>query len=209
MKEKIYLKIKENENLIYKLASKYKDYYSIDDLYQAGCVGVIKACKNYNNKDVKFSTYAYKYILGEIIDFIRKDKSIIVSDETYSLYRKYLKIKDLLCEKYQREVSFNEICNYMNIDEQYMIRIIESIYVDKNEDNYDLAYIDTRDNLDTEIMIDSELDNLDDYERNLIKCRYYMGYSQNETANILGVNQVKVSRNEKLILRKIKDNITK
>ena len=208
MSDIVYMKIKENESLIYKLASRYKDYYNIDDLYQAGCVGIIKACKNYNESNAKFSTYAYKYILGEIIDFIRKDKNIIISDETYNLYKKYLKIKDLLCEKNQREVSFHEICKYMNIDEQYMLRIIESVYVEKSEEKYDSAYIDIRDNIDTEIMIENELDNLDEYERDLIKYRYYMGYSQDETANILGVNQVKVSRNEKLILKKIKDNIT-
>ena len=62
--------IKENEGIIYKIASRYKDYYSIDDLYQAGCIGIIKASKNYSSDSTcKFSSYAYKYILGEIVDF--------------------------------------------------------------------------------------------------------------------------------------------
>lgn len=209
MKDMVYLKIKENENLIYKIASKYRNYYNIDDLYQAGCMGVVKACKNYKENDTKFSTYAYKYILGEMIDFIRKDKNIIVSNETYDLYKKYLKIKELLNEKYQREVSFNEICKYMNIDENYMLRIVESIYVDKNETIFDITGDDCWDNIDNEILIENEIDNLSEYERNLINYRYYMGYSQDETASLLGVNQVKVSRNEKLILKKLKDNITK
>ena len=209
MKDMVYLKIKENENLIYKLASRYSSYYNIDDLYQAGCIGIIKALRNYKESNTKFSTYAYKYILGEMIDFIRKDKNIIISDETYDLYRKYLKIKELLCNKYGREVSLSEICNYMNIDENNMIRIVESIYVDKSENVISNVFIDSRDNIDNEILLDSELDNLSDYEKSLIKIRYYMGYSQDETASILGVNQVKVSRNEKLILKKIKENITK
>ena len=208
MKDMVYLKIKENERLIYKLASRYSNYYNIDDLYQAGCIGIIKALKNYKDNNVKFSTYAYKYILGEMIDFIRKDKNIIISDETYNLYRKYLTIKSLLNDKYQREVSFSEICEYMNIDEKYMLSIVESVYVDKS-DNFDNYYIDSRDIIDNELFIESEIDNLSDYEKSLIKCRYYMGYSQNETANLLGTNQVKISRNEKLILKKIKDNITK
>lgn len=209
MNTQVYLKIKENENLIYKIASKYSNYYNIDDLYQAGCMGIIKACKNYKNNNTKFSTYAYKYILGEMIDFIRKDKNIIISDETYDLYKKYIRIKELLCEKYQREVSFSEICKYMNVDEKYMLRIVESIYVDKSESVYENAYIDMRDNIDMEILIENEIENLNEYERALIKSRYFMGYSQDETASLLGVNQVKVSRNEKLILKKIKDNITK
>ena len=209
MKEKIYLKIKENENLIYKLASKYKNYYNFDDLYQAGCIGVIKAYKNYKDNNTKFSTYAYKYILGEMIDYIRKDKNIIISDEAYDIYRKYIKIKELLNEKYQREVSFSEICKYMNIDENNMVRIIESIYVDKSETSLDNSYVDSRDNIDNEIFIQSEINNLTDYEKSLINYRYYLGYTQDETASILGTNQVKISRNEKLILKKLRENITK
>ena len=209
MKDIVYSKIKENENLIYKIASKYSNYYNIDDLYQAGCMGIIKACKNYKDNNTKFSTYAYKYIMGEMIDYIRKDKNIIISDETYDLYRKYLKIKELLCEKYQRDISFSEICNYMNIDENKMIRIVESIYVSKCESNIENSYIDSWENIDNELFIESEIDNLTDYEKSLINYRYYLGYSQDETAKLLGTNQVKVSRNEKLILKKLKENITK
>ena len=210
MTNDIYLKIKENENLIYKIASKYSNEYSIDDLYQAGCIGIIKACKKYNdNYNAKFSTYAYKYILGEMIDFIRKDKNIIVSDETYDVYRKYVKIKGLLCNKYNREVSFSEVCKYMNIDEKYMLSIIESVNADKIVCNelYDNIYVDNRDLLDNQMIIEEQLSNLNDYEKMLINYRYYMDLSQIQTASLLGVSQVKVSRNEKLILKKIKDNI--
>jgi len=209
MKDKVYIRIKENEGLIYKLASKYSTYYNIDDLYQAGCIGIINACKNYDEKsNTKFSTYAYKYILGEMVEFIRKDKNIIVSDDAYSLYKKYLQVKELLNKKYEREVSFQEICSFMNIDECYLLSIIESIYVDKNDEVYNNYYIDSRNSIENEILINSELDNLSEFERNIINYRYYFGYSQSETANLLGVNQVKVSRNEKMILQKIKDNIT-
>ena len=128
MSEQLMCSIKDNEKLIYKIASKYSNYYNIDDLYQAGCIGIIKAFKNYdNNSCTKFSTYAYKYILGEMIDFIRKDKSIIVSDEVYDLYKRYLKVKELLSSKYERDISFSEICKYMGIDERYMLNIVESV----------------------------------------------------------------------------------
>ena len=130
MNDIVYLKIKENENLIYKIASRYSNFYNIDDLYQAGCMGIIKAIRNYKDSNAKFSSYAYKYILGEMIDFIRKDKNIIISDETYTMYKKYLKIKELLNNKYQKEVGFSEICKYMGVDEKYMLRIVESVYVD-------------------------------------------------------------------------------
>ena len=92
MSEKYLTLIKESEGLIYKIASKYSMYYSIDDLYQVGSIGVIKAYKNFKrDTSVKFSTYAYKYVLGEIIDFIRKDRNIVVSEEYMAIYKKYIK----------------------------------------------------------------------------------------------------------------------
>ena len=123
--------------LIYKIASRYKDYYCIEDLYQAGCLGVIKANNCYiSNDNTKFSTYAYKFILGEIIDYIRKDKNIIISDEAYDIYKRYLKVKDLLYLKFEREVTFSEVCNYIGIDEDKMLSIIRSVSLFKsiNED---------------------------------------------------------------------------
>ena len=110
----VYNKIIENEGLVYKIASRYKDYYNMEDLYQAGCIGIMKAYKKYNmNSNSKFSTYAYKYILGEMIDFIRKDKSIIISDEAYEIYKRYLHIKEVLYSKFERDPTFNEICNFI------------------------------------------------------------------------------------------------
>ena len=205
-------RIKECEGIIFKLANKYKNYYNFEDLYQAGCIGIIKANKNYQG-NTKFSTYAFKYILGEMIDFIRKDKSIIVSEEVYYLYKKYLYVKELLYEKYEREVSFDEICNYMEIDKNILLNIIESISFAKsiNEDEkiYNSLSFDDRGSIDNEILLKMEIDNLDDLEKDLIKNRYYEGYSQSETAMKMGISQAKVSRQERLILKKIKDNISK
>ena len=106
--------IKENEWLIYEIAKRYSSYYSIEDLYQAGSIGIIKASKKYKSEyNVKFSTYAYKSILGEIIDFIRKDRNIVLSEETYLIYKKYLKVKELITS--DREPTFSEICSFMEI----------------------------------------------------------------------------------------------
>lgn len=203
-------RIIECNNLIYSIASKYKDNYLIDDLFQAGCIGVIKASNSYKEEyNVKFSTYAYKYILGEIIDFIRKDRNIIVSDEIYEIYRKYLKIKELLTSKYDREIPFDEICSYMNIDKNKMLNIIESVSYEKsiNDEEMNCFSNDLRDNIDNEIMIKNELEDLDSFDRSIIDYRYYQGYSQSETAEILGLSQAKVSRCERLILKRLKDNI--
>ncbi len=205
-------RILSSSNLIYKIASKYKDYYCVEDLYQAGCLGVIKANNCYvENNNTKFSTYAYKFILGEIIDFIRKDKNIIISDEAYEIYKKYLKVKELLYSKYEREVSFSEICEYIGISEDKMLSIIKSVSIFKSinedENNYNSYYSDDRELIDNEILLQSELQELDSFDRSLIEYRYYQGYSQSETAEMMGLSQAKVSRCEKLILNRIKNNI--
>lgn len=201
--------IKESEGLIYKIASKYSMYYNIEDLYQVGSIGVIKAYKNYKrDTSVKFSTYAYKYILGEIVEFIRCDRNIKVSDEYMSLYKKYLSIKSILTSKLEREPSFSEICSFMEIDEGVLLNVIETISFTKSTDdsNYDYGN-DKREEIDNKILLENELSSMDEFDRNLIEYRYYFGYTQSETADVLGVSQVKVSRQEKLILSRMKSNI--
>lgn len=201
--------IKESEGLIYKIASKYSMYYSIEDLYQVGTIGVIKAYKNYKkDTSVKFSTYAYKYILGEIIEFIRCDRNIKVSEEYMSLYKRYLSIKSMLTSKLEREPSFCEISSFMEIDESVLRNVIETIAFTKSTDESDYDYgNDKREEIDNKILLDNELSSMDEFDRSLIEFRYYQGYTQSETADALGVSQVKVSRQEKLILSRMKSNI--
>ena len=201
--------IKESEGLIYKIASKYSMYYSIEDLYQVGTIGVIKAYKNYKkDTSVKFSTYAYKYILGEIIEFIRCDRNIKVSEEYMSLYKRYLSIKSMLTSKLEREPSFSEIALFMEIDEGVLRNVIETIAFTKSTDESDYDYgNDKREEIDNKILLDNELSSMDEFDRSLIEFRYYQGYTQSETADALGVSQVKVSRQEKIILRRLKSNI--
>ena len=128
MKGEIEEVINDCEKMIYKIAYKYSKYYNIEDLYQSGMIGLIKAYKKYNKSSLcKFSSYAYKYILGEIIDFIKKDRNIVISDEIFELYKRYIKVKDLLLNKYEREPSIYEISTFMNISESKLISIIESV----------------------------------------------------------------------------------
>lgn len=201
--------IKESEGLIYKIASKYSMYYSIEDLYQVGTIGVIKAYKNFKkDTSVKFSTYAYKYILGEIIEFIRCDRNIKVSEEYMSLYKRYLSIKSMLTSKLEQEPSFCEISSFMEIDEGVLRNVIETIAFTKSTDESDYDYgNDKREEIDNKILLDNELSSMDEFDRSLIEFRYYQGYTQSETADALGVSQVKVSRQEKLILSRMKSNI--
>ena len=204
--------IKENSWLIYKIAKSYKEYYNMDDLFQVGSIGLLKAYKNYNiDSNVKFSTFAYKYVLGEIINYIKKDRNIIISDEYMSIYKKYEKIKFLLTTKYNREVSFGEICKFMEIDEQKLLGVIESVMFTKSIDeegliNYEFGY-DNREDIFNKMLLENEIDALEPFDKSIINYRYYQGYTQSQTAEVLNTSQVKVSRREKLILQKMKQNI--
>ncbi len=205
--------IEENSWLIYKIAKTYSEYYNMDDLFQVGSIGLIKAYKNYNKEsNTKFSTFAYKYVLGEIIGYIKYDRNIIVSDEYISIYKRYEKVKSLLISKYNREVSFVEICKYMEIEEEKLLFIIKSVMFTKSISeyeniNYEFGY-DNRDDILNKILLESEIDNLGPFDRSIINYRYYHGFTQNQTARILDTTQVKISRREKLILQKMKQNIT-
>ena len=95
----------------------------------------------------------------------------------------------------------------MEISESQMLNIIESISITKSLDDLE-PYTDDRCSLDDKLLIENELSQLSEFDRSLIDYRYYLGYTQSETANLLGISQVKVSRQEKLILNRIKDNIT-
>lgn len=198
--------IKENEWLIKSFVNKYKDSYNYDDLYQAGMMGIIKAYNNYDkNSSVKFSTYAYNYVLGEIIAYIKSERNIKISDEYIFIYKKYLEVKELLNNKYNREVSFSEICKFMNISETTLLSIIEGVSFTKNID-YDYGN-DYRKDIDNKILLESEINNLNEFDKSIIYYRYYNDYSQNETAKVLNTSQAKISREEKLILSKMKRNI--
>ena len=209
--------IKDNQNLIYKLASKYSKYYPIEDLFQEGVKGVIKAIENYKeDSNTKFSTYAYDYILGEIVRFINSDRTMKVSPELLKIYKSYEKSKDYLTGDLGRIPTFYEICTFMELDPLIVSDAIEksefSLSLDgvMNDDNFTLEKVigkDSRERIDDLIDLRTELERLTEEERKIIELRYFRDYTQSETAEILGINQVQVSRNESKILKRIKTNI--
>ena len=90
--------IERNKNLIYSIARYFENYSNKEDLFQAGCIGMILAYKNYDKtKNVKFTTYAYHYILGEMKKLIMEDKGIKISRNLQFLYLKIEKSRCLLC----------------------------------------------------------------------------------------------------------------
>ena len=206
--------ILDNLNLIYKAAS-YFNYNDKEDLISAGVIGMINAYYKYDKSyNTKFTTYAFDYIIGEMKKCIRNDKGIKISRNISSLYNKIEKVSDLLSQKYKRKPTTKELSLYLGIDESYIIEAINSynnidsldnyIVKDSKEVNLYDVIPDKMDDIDTLIELKEGLKKLNDNEEKLIKYRYFKNLSQMDTAKLLGITQVQVSRNEKKIIKKLK-----
>ena len=207
----------ENEALIYKIIGKYKSYFELDDLYQVAVIGIIKAYKNYqSNYDTKFTSYAYPYILGEVIKYINDYRSIKTNRNSKLLYAKILRAKEILTQKLMKEPTTYELSIFLEIDESIINDVLEA---NAKVDSLDKIISTENDNLtlyDAFGKLDNNLENypliyeiskLSPEERNIIISRYYNDMSQKEVGEALGMYQVEVSRKEKKILQKLKNNI--
>lgn len=209
--------ILENEGLIYKIITKYKNYFELDDLYQVAVMGMIKAYKNYRGEyNTKFTSYAYPYILGEVIKYINEFRTIKVNKNTKLLYAKVLKAKEVLAQKLMKEPSTYELSLFLEMDESLISEVIEAnMTIDSldmviSEDDKNLVLYDKLGRYDERIdnyPLTDELAKLPVEERKIIISRYYEDMSQKEVGDKLGMYQVEVSRKEKKILEKLKNSI--
>ena len=207
------------ESLIWSIVNKYKTYFDKDDLFQVGVIGLINAYKNYKeDKNTKFSSYAYFYIFGEIKKYISESYVFKVSKELVKINTLVEKTKALLSQKLQREPSYFEISLYLEIEEEKILEakeatsLVESLDF-KEEDEFSLY-----ENINTsynEKMINPEIldlkegiESLDDFSKELINNRYNLDKTQSETAKSMGVTQVMVSRKEKEILNRLRTRLS-
>ena len=110
--------IKDNKGLICSIINKYTRYYEFDDLYQVSVIGIIKAYNNYNkDSNVKFTTYAYKYILSEVVSFVNNSKVIKTSREYNKIYKRILEAKNILTQRLMKEPSNYELSLFLELDE--------------------------------------------------------------------------------------------
>ena len=213
--------IKENHGFICKIINKYAPYYEFDDLYQVSIIGIMKAYQNYKtDMNVKFMTYAYKYILSEIVTYIREQRTIKISKEYYKLYKKILETKSILSQKLMKEPTNHEISLFLELDEslinevmkyQDSVKSLDELIYD-NEQNLTLMdkVYSNENNINVEhIYLKGCLNSLEKEEQSLIKMRYFEDMTQKEIATYLGTNQVQISRKEQKILKKLKNNLCK
>lgn len=195
-----------NEKLIYKIATRFNNV-SKEDLYQAGVIGLIKAYNNYKqNSETKFTTYAYNYIFGEMYELSNSTRTIKLNKDILKIYKKIEQTKQLLLQKYNKEPSLEEISIFLNIPLKNIIDIYNATSTIMSLDSTEIRNVyetipckEKESNLD----IKDSLEYLTEEEKNIIKLRYYNDLTQSETANILGLSQVSVSRYEKKSLKKM------
>lgn len=205
------------ENLVLSYANKFRYYYDIEDLKQVGMVGLMKAIENYKTgSNTKFTTYAYLWIKGEILKYIREDKNIKVNRDMIKLSKVIEDVKNTLRHKLLREPTLEEISLFSEID----ISVIQEVEMSKefvlsldyivnsDEDGKELNLYDTvsyyENGYDSEILdLKNALNQLNPDEQQLIKYRYFDDMTQSEASKLMGVTQVKVSREEAKILKKL------
>ena len=208
MNEELKELIINNQNLIYSIASKFKG--DKEDLFQAGCLGLIDAYQKYDsNYNTKFTTYAYPFIMGEMYKYVLGDKNIKLSPEIVKLNLAIKKAEDYLTQKFKRGPTDIELSSFLEIPVYKLVETRNcyqtlSLDDDTNESSlYDFVSSDdvSKDDL---ILLRDALNRLETKEKELIIKRYFYNKTQQEVANELGINQVKVSREEGKVLTKLK-----
>lgn len=197
-----------NQNLIYSIASKF--HGDIEDLFQVGCLGLMRAYEKYDaSKASKFTTYAYPYILGEIYQYVLKNKNIKLTPDQVKLNSAINKAQEFLTQKLSREPTTEEIARFLEIP-SYKIAEIKNIMEisSLDDDRNDLSLYDVVgfENIEKDdlILLRDALSKLNDQEKELILKRYFYNMTQSEIAKQNGINQVKVSREEGKVLTKLR-----
>ncbi len=215
--------IKGNLRLVLSVIQRFNNRGEpVDDLFQIGCIGLIKAIDNFDTShQVKFSTYAVPMIIGEIRRYLRDNNAIRVSRSLRDTAYKALAFKERFAGKNSREPSINEIAKELEVSKESIVMALEAIqdpislyepvYHDggdaiyvmdqlKDEKSIDEAWID-------EIALKAAMDKLTEREQYIINLRFFQGKTQMEVSEEIGISQAQVSRLEKTALAHMRKNI--
>lgn len=193
---------------------------NMDDLFQVGVIGLIKAIDNFNvDLDVRFSTYAVPMCIGEIRRYLRDDNPVRVSRSMRDTAYKAMQVKERLTNEKGIEPTVDEIAKELDMKVSDVVIALEaivepvSLYEPVYNDGGDTIYVMDQigdNNTDSdwidEIMIKDELKNLEPREHKILYMRFMQGKTQMETAEEIGISQAQVSRLEKNALKRIKEH---
>lgn len=191
-----------------------------DDLFQVGCIGLIKAIDNFDDTlDVRFSTYGVPMIIGEVRRYLRDSNYIRVSRSIRDTAYKAMQAKEELQNKLDREPTIDEISEKLQMPRESIVIALEaivepvSLYEPVFSDGTDTVYVmdqisDKNSDLNwlEEISIKEAINNLSDREKKILNLRFYIGKTQTEVAHEIGISQAQVSRIEKNALTQIKNS---
>lgn len=215
--------IEENSPLIKSIIKRFRDKgIEYDDLYQLGCIGFLKAIKNFKAEfGVKFSTYVVPMVIGEIKRFMRDDGAIKVSRALKTLNLQINKYIENFFSKEQRKPSIEEIAKHFQTDEQEIVLAMDSskmplsLYspIDDEGDSLNIAdKIEAEDDINEKIVnnlaLKEVIKGLDSREKKIIMLRYYFDKTQSEIARRLKISQVQVSRLENKILENLRTKLS-
>ena len=218
--------IEDNSRLVWSIVRRFNGRgYDIEDLYQIGSIGLIKAIQRFDTSfEVRLSTYAVPYILGEIKRFIRDDGPIKVSRSIKELNVKINELKRHYLLNTGKEITIEQICKELKVQKEYVIIAMESTnaveYMDAaaNAENKDGKQMTVFEKISTgkseeeiitnKLVINQLISELKDRDKEIILLRFFKEKTQTEVAKILGISQVQVSRIERKILNEMKTKLT-
>ena len=192
---------------------------NMDDLFQIGCIGLLKAIDNFDlSHEVKFSTYAVPMILGEVRRYIRDNNTIRVSRSLKDIAYKALKIKEKYLQNTGMEPSIDYVAEKLEISSNEIINALEalkepvSMFEPVYNDGGDTIYLydqiedkqESSQDFSNRIALDEAMDMLDTRERQILDNRFIIGKTQMEIADEIGISQAQVSRLEKRAIKQLK-----
>ena len=190
-----------------------------DDLFQVGCIGLIKAIDNFDlSVGVQFSTYAVPMIIGEVRRFLRDEGPIRVSRSLKDIAYKSLRAKEQFISKNMREPTIEELAKEIDVKKEDIVfaldaiadpvSLFEPVYHDGGEAIYVMNQVKDTKNTDVNwiesIALSEAMHHLDDREKNILNLRFFCGKTQMEVADEIGISQAQVSRLEKSALKSMR-----
>lgn len=205
--------IENNIGLVHSIANRFKgrgvDY---DDLFQSGCVGLIKAVDNFDeSRSFAFSTYAVPVIMGEIKRIFRDGGAVKVSRSLKEKAIKAQSLREKFINDKMREPTVTELSNLLDCPPEEIPEILGviapmvSLSTSSDDGEYTIDVpVDESDEIFNRLIVHRLFKFLDDTEKAIVDMRYYKGFTQAKTAAALGISQVQVSRKEKSLLQKLR-----
>ena len=215
------LYIKGNLRLVLSVIKRFQSSSeNVDDLFQIGCIGLIKAIDNFDTTlNVKFSTYAVPMIIGEIRRYLRDNNSIRVSRSLRDIAYKAIYAKENYLKQHLKEPTIAEIAEEIGIEKEMIVyamdaiqnpvSLFEPVYTEGGDTLYVMDQISDKKNREDQwienLSLREAMQRLNDRERHIIELRFYEGKTQMEVAKEIGISQAQVSRLEKNALKSMKN----